>query len=182
MRVQRRHCLELSLPAASVDQLKDYLSLPRRPLKALLNRSKITVAENGLFHYRSRPYGLLMFQLQPEVVFRARWNADHLAITFDQCTIHGLGNLESMVAFQCEATITPGPSKLIAVADINIALPSRSSLLLPESLILPLGERALDLVIERLEKRCRNGLMRGVNRWLSARIPADAAESNTALD
>ena len=182
LRVQRRHCLELSLPAASVDQLKDYLSLPRRPLKALLNRSKIRAAEDGLFHYRSRPYGLLTFQLQPEVVFRAHWNADHLAITFDQCTIHGLGNLESMVAFQCEATITPAPARLLAVADINIALPSRSSLLLPQSLILPLGERALDLVTERLEKRCRNGLVRGVNRWLSARIAEDPAESNTAFD
>ena len=182
MRVQRRHCLELSLPAASVDQLKDYLSLPRRPLKALLNRSKIKATEDGLFLYHSRPYGLLTFQLQPEVVFRARWNADHLSIIFERCKIHGLGNLESMVAFSCEARITPGPARLFAVADINIALPSRSSLLLPEPLILPLGERALDLVTERLERRCRNGLVRGVNRWLSARIPADHAESNKAFD
>ena len=182
LRVQRRHSLELSLPSASIDQLKDYLSVPRRPLKALLNRSKITIAEDGLFHYRSRPYGLLTFQLQPEVVFQARWNTDHLAITFDQCTIHGLGNLESMVAFQCEATITPGSARLLAVADLSIALPSRSSVLLPQSLILALGERALDLVTERLEKRCRNGLVRGVNRWLSARNPKDPAESNKAFE
>ena len=105
-----------------------------------------------------------------------------MAISFDQCTIHGLGNLESMVDFQCEATITPGPARLLAVADIKIALPSRSSLLLPQSLILPLGERALDLVTERLEKRCRNGLVRGVNRWLSARIAKDHAESKAAFD
>ena len=72
-----------------------------------------------------------------------------------------------MVAFQCEATITPGPARLLAVADIGIALPSRSSLLLPKPLIIPIGERALDLVTERLEKRCRKGLVRGFNRWLS---------------
>lgn len=87
-----------------------------------------------------------------------------------------------MVTFQCEATITPAPASLVAAADLSIALPSRSSLLLPQSLILPLGEKALDLVTERLEKRCRNGLVRGVDRWLSARIPTARDESKTALD
>ena len=31
-----------------------------------------------------------------------------------------------------------------------------------------MGERALDLVVARLEKRCRNGLVQGAQRWVAA--------------
>jgi hypothetical protein len=29
-----------------------------------------------------------------------------------------------------------------------------------------MGEKALQLIIERLEKRCRTGLLRGVSGWI----------------
>jgi hypothetical protein len=32
-----------------------------------------------------------------------------------------------------------------------------------------MGEKALQLIIERLEKRCRTGLMRGARGWIQDR-------------
>ena len=73
MKVHRSHRLDLDLPGGTAAQLQAYLSEPARPLKALLNRKKVRQAEGGRFHYVSRPYSLLMFHIQPEVIFRARW-------------------------------------------------------------------------------------------------------------
>lgn len=91
MQVHRSHGIALQLPDASLAQLQAYLSRPVRPLKALLNRKKVERLEDGRFLYVSRPYHLLNFQLQPEVVFRSSWDGDQLIIVFENCTIHGLG-------------------------------------------------------------------------------------------
>ena len=82
MKVHRSHRLELDLPGGTAAQLQAYLSEPARPLKALLNRKKVQQAEGGRFHYISRPYSLLMFRIQPEVIFRARWIDTCLQIEF----------------------------------------------------------------------------------------------------
>ena len=65
--VHRSH--RLDLPGGTAAQLQAYLSEPARPLNALLNRKKVQQAEGGRFHYVSRPYSLLMFSIQPEVIF-----------------------------------------------------------------------------------------------------------------
>ena len=71
LKVHRCHRLDLDLPGGTVAQLEAYLSEPARPLKALLNRKKVNQLAGGRFYYVSRPYSLLMFRLQTEVVFRA---------------------------------------------------------------------------------------------------------------
>ena len=79
--------------------------------------------EDGRFLYASRPYQLLNFQLQPEVVFRCRWDGDQLSIVFEQCTIHGLGRLQELVQFQCQAWIRPEQQRLMAKADLSLNCP-----------------------------------------------------------
>ena len=90
MQVHRSHGIDVQVPDASLPQLQGYLAQPGRPLKALLSRKKVERLAGGRFLYASRPYQLLNFQLQPEVVFRSSWDGDQLMILFEHCTIHGL--------------------------------------------------------------------------------------------
>ena len=168
MQVHRSHGIALQLPDASLPQLQGYLAQPGRPLKALLNRKKVERLEDGRFLYSSRPYQLLNFQLQPEVVFRCRWDGDQLSIVFEQCTIHGLGRLQELVQFQCQAWIRPEQQRLMAKADLSLELsPGGAGALLPRPLMQRTGDLALRLVTDRLEKRCRTGLMKGALDWLA---------------
>ncbi len=168
MQVHRSHGIALQLPDASLAQLQAYLSRPVRPLKALLNRKKVERLEDGRFLYVSRPYHLLNFQLQPEVVFRSSWDGDQLIIVFENCTIHGLGGLQHLVQFQCQAWIRPEQERLLAKADLSLELSSSGAgALLPKPLMQRTGDLALGLVTDRLEKRCRTGLMKGVLNWVA---------------
>ncbi len=167
MKVHRSHRLDLELPGGTAAQLEAYLSDPARPLKALLNRKKVQQSEGGRFYYVSRPYSLLMFSIQPEVIFRARWINASLLIEFEDCTIRGLGKLDSLVFFCCRAKIFPGERSLVAEADLSLELKSESAKVwIPRGMLQTMGEKALQLIIERLEKRCRTGLLRGAKRWI----------------
>ena len=169
MQVHRFHGIDLPLPHASHAQLQGYLSKPGRPLKALLNRKKVQRLEDGRFLYASRPYRLLTFELQPEVVFRSRWDGAQLSIVFEQCTIHGLGRLQELVQFQCEASIRPEEERLIARADLSLELSISGALKrLPQSLVQRTAGLALVLVTDRLEKRCRTGLRKGALDWVGS--------------
>ena len=168
MQVHRSHGIDVQVPDASLHQLQDYLEKPRRPLKALLNRKKVKRLVDGRFLYASRPYQLLNFQLQPEVVFRSSWDGDQLTILFEHCTIHGLGRLQDLVQFQCQAWIRPEQERLMAKADLSLELsPRRAGSLVPEPLIQRTGDLALSLVTDRLEKRCRSGLRKGALLWVA---------------
>ena len=168
MQVHRSHAVDLQLPNASQAQLQHYLAQPGRPLKALLNRKKVEPLVDGRFLYASRPYQLLNFQLQPEVVFRSSWDGDQLTIVFENCTIHGLGRLQDLVRFQCQAWIRPEQERLMAKADLSLELsPNGAGVLLPKSLMERTGDLALHLVTDRLEKRCRTGLIKGALQWVA---------------
>ena len=156
------------MPDASLPQLQGYLKQPGRPLKALLNRNKVERLADGRFLYESRPYQLLNFQLQPEVVFRSSWDGDQLIIVFEHCTIHGLGRLQDLVQFQCQAWIRPEQECLMAKADLSLAVsPGGAVARLPKPLMQRTGELALGLVTDRLEKRCRTGLLKGALNWVA---------------
>ena len=50
---------------------------------------------------------------------------------------------------------------------MSLELKSESSMILmPRSLLIAMGEKALGLISERLEKRCRAGLVRGAEKWV----------------
>lgn len=170
MKVHRSHRLDLDLPGGTAAQLEAYFSDPARPLKALLNRKKVHQSEGGRFHYVSRPYSLLMFRIQPEVIFHACWADGSLQIEFEDCKIRGLGNLDSLVVFCCHAKIFPGDMGLVAEADLSLEMKSETTTVwIPRGVLQAMGEKALQLIIERLEKRCRTGLLRGVKGWIFER-------------
>lgn len=170
LRVQRCHRLELRIDRAAAEQLEAYLSRPERPLRALLNRRKLVDRGDGRFLYQFRPYELLSFRIRPEVVVRSAWTgpSSGLSIVFEHCTIHGLGVLDSLVQFICEARIVPVGDGLLAEADLALETKGMvSSMPLPGRLLRSMGERALDLVVARLEQRCRKGLVQGAERWIA---------------
>ena len=168
MQVHRSHGIDVQVPDVSLHQLQGYLAQPRRPLKALLNRKKVERLADDRFLYASRPYQLLNFQLQPEVVFGSSWDGVQLTIVFEHCTIHGLGRLQEFVQFQCQAWIRPEQERLMAKADLSLELsPSGAGTLVPERLMQRTGEVALRLVTDRLEKRCRTGLRKGALNWIA---------------
>ena len=168
MQVHRSHGIALQVPDASLPQLQGYLKHPGRPLKALLNRNKVERLADGRFLYESRPYQLLNFQLQPEVVFRSSWDGDQLTIVFEHCTIHGLGRLQDLVEFQCQAWIRPEQERLMAKAELSLELTTNGAgALLPKPLLHRTGDLALRLVTDRLEKRCRTGLIKGALNWVA---------------
>ena len=168
MQVHRSHGIDLKVPDASLPQLQGYLAQPGRPLKALLNRKKVERLADGRFLYASRPYQLLKFQIQPEVVFCSSWDGNQLTIVFEHCTIHGLGPLQDLVQFQCQAWIRPEQERLMAKADLSLELsPNGAGSLLPKLLMQRTGELALSLVTDRLEKRCRTGLIKGALHWVA---------------
>ena len=168
LEVRRSHAIALQLPSASLTQLQSYLSKPRRPLKALMNRKRVELQKNGQFLYASKPYQLLNFQLQPEVVFGSSWDGNQLTIVLEQCTIHGLGRFQELVQFQCQAWIRPEPESLIGKADLSLELSSTgAAALMPEQLMQRTGGLVLGLVTRRLEKRCRSGLREGALNWVA---------------
>ena len=167
MQVHRSHGIDVQVPDASLPQLQGYLAQPGRPLKALLNRKKVERLADGRFLYASRPYQLLNFQLQPEVVFLSNWDGDQLNIVFEQCIIHGLGRLQELIQFKCQASIRPEQECLMAKADLSLELSISGSLKrLPQPLVQRTAGLALGLVTDRLEKRCRTGLVRGALDWV----------------
>ena len=57
----------------------------------------------------------------------------------------------------------------MAKADLSLELsPSGAAALLPQPLMRRTGHLALDLVTDRLEKRCRTGLMKGALDWVAS--------------
>ena len=56
----------------------------------------------------------------------------------------------------------------MAKADLSLELsPGGAGALLPKPLIRRTGRLALDLVTDRLEKRCRTGLLKGAQDWVA---------------
>ena len=56
----------------------------------------------------------------------------------------------------------------MAKADLSLELsPNGAGALLPKSLMERTGDLALHLVTDRLEKRCRTGLINGALQWVA---------------
>ena len=71
------------------------------------------------------------------------------------------------VLFCCSAKIFPRERGLLAEANLSLELKSESAAVwIPRSVLQSMGEKALQLIIERLEKRCRTGLLRGARGWI----------------
>ena len=167
LRCADTHVCEVSIRSADRRTLVDLLSDPQATMEALLDRKKLTSLPGHRFRYQSSPYRILNFSLQPEVVFAAVWNGQQLEIDFEHCEIHGLGAIQKALVFGCKATLTPFDALIRASASAELVLASRQSfLILPDSLLLSVGRKSLDLVFARLERRCQKRLRKAVMQSL----------------
>ena len=167
LRCAGTHVCEVSIRSAKQQRLVDLLSDPQITMEALLDSKKLTSLPDHRFRYQSSPYRILSFNLQPEVVFVAVWNGQELQIDFERCEIHGLGGVQKSVVFECRATLTPHDACIRASASAELALASRQSFLfVPDSVLLSIGRKSLDLVFARLEQRCQKRLRKAVMKRL----------------
>ena len=167
LRCAGSHVCEVSFRSAERQTLVELLSDPQITMEALLDRKKLTSLPGHRFRYQSSPYRILNFNLQPEVIFVAVWNGQQLEIDFEHCDIHGLGAIQKTVVFGCKATLTPFDSLIRASASAELALASRQPfLVLPDSVLLSIGRKSLDLVFARLEHRCQKRLRKAVIKRL----------------
>ena len=157
------------LPHAHCDHVKRFLSEPKRTMNALLSRDKLQELGDDRFVYVSRPYRILNFNIQPKVVFLVEWTGSVLSIVFESCKIAGLDGMEEALMFNCTARLNPDHSRIIADAEAVLSLNKTGAIgLLPDGVLLKLGEKVLDIVFERLQGRCQRRLKKAVVHWLKS--------------
>jgi hypothetical protein len=163
-----RRCL-VPLPEAGVgaEQLAAYLARVDRPVAALLARDRLEQLGNGRYLYRSRPFRLLRFALVPTVELEARWREPRLEVASVACRVVGLGRWESSLAFALEARLMAQPAGVEMPAAGLVGELQVSLQLAPA---VPgwgraLAARALDQVMDRIERRLRRGLRKDLLTW-----------------
>ncbi|MFM7264411.1 MAG: DUF1997 domain-containing protein [Cyanobium sp.] len=150
------------------ERLAAYLALVDRPVAALLARDRLERLGGGRFLYRSRPFQLLGLALVPTLELEARWQEPWLEVVSGACRLVGLGRWEGELAFSLAA-------RLMAVAE-GAEMPAAGLVgELQVSLRLApavpgwgraLAGRALDQVVDRIERRLRRGLRQDLLTWL----------------
>ncbi len=151
-----------------VEQLRAFLQRPLRPLRGLLDPARLQAAAGDRYLYRSRPYTVAGWILQPHVTLHALWDGDRLTIRQLEARVEGLGEWQERLQFGLEASIWPLAAGLEAQARVWAEVPAAAA-----PLAAPVLGLALQQLLDRLERRCQRGLRRRAEAWLSR--PARAA-------
>ena len=115
----------------------------------------------------SRPYQLLKFEIQPEVVFSVDWDGKQMQIVFESCKVSGLGEIEKSLFFTCTAFFRPESECIEAVATAELKLKKTVfSAIVPDPVWLSLGRQVLKVVFKRLDDRCQRRLRKSALRWV----------------
>ncbi|MBM5797353.1 MAG: DUF1997 domain-containing protein [Cyanobacteria bacterium K_Offshore_0m_m2_072] len=179
MRLEQRRAIAVTLTAEAmagwpVDaieaRLQSFFSRPIRPLQGLLDPSRLQAASDDCYVYQSRPYGVAGWTLQPQVTLRARWDGQCLAIEQLAARVEGLGEWQERLRFGLAATmrpeISPSTVQLEASAVVWAELPGGAG-----ALVAPVLDLALQQLLDRLERRCKQGLRRRTEAWLDREPP-----------
>ena len=173
MRLEQRRFTPIPLtPAATPEQLHLFLAKPLRPLRGLLDPSRLQRPDPGgdTYRYTSRPYGVAGWTLQPRVLLRARYAEGELQIEQLESRVQGLGSWQERLSFGLEARIRPGDAPesgsavLEAEARVWAELPAAAVVVAGP--VLKLG---LQQLLDRLERRCQLGLRGRAEAWLERR-------------
>ncbi|MFM7514168.1 MAG: DUF1997 domain-containing protein [Cyanobium sp.] len=173
MRLEQRRFTPIPLtPAATPEQLHLFLAKPLRPLRGLLDPSRLQRADPGgdTYRYTSRPYGVAGWTLQPRVLLRARYAEGELLIEQLESRVQGLGAWQERLSFGLEARIRSGEDSergsavLEAEARVWAELPAAAVVVAGP--VLKLG---LQQLLDRLERRCQLGLRGRAEAWLERR-------------
>lgn len=173
---QRRIQVPLDVPgvtpastAGQLEALEAFLARPLRPLRGLLDPARLQAAPGDRYLYRSRPYGVAGWTLQPQVTLEARWDGEQLHIRQLEARVDGLGDWQDRLDFGLVATIRPLEAAVLeAEARVWAEVPAAAA-----PLAVPVLRLALQQLLDRLERRCQRGLRRRAEAWLSR--PAQAA-------
>jgi hypothetical protein len=172
---QRRLCRVALEPPASPERLAAFLSRPIRPLRGLLHADRLQPGGPGLYTYNSRPYGVAGWTLQPHVLLEARWQEGVLHLCQLESRVEGLGEWQQRLQFGLEAWLRPRPDA--AAGDGSGAATIEAEALvwaeLPAAAVLVAGpalNAGLQQLLDRLERRCHNGLRRRAEGWLARAV------------
>ncbi|MCP9927993.1 DUF1997 domain-containing protein [Cyanobium sp. CH-040] len=178
MRLERRRLCRVALdPPASTERLALFLSRPIRPLRGLLHPDRLHQAGPHRYDYVSRPYGVAGWTLQPHVRLEARWQAGVLHLRQLESRVEGLGEWQERLQFGLEAWLRP--------RELDAGAPERGVVLEAEALVWaelpaaavvvagPVLSLGLQQLLDRLERRCHQGLRRRAEAWLG---PVEVAQ------
>jgi hypothetical protein len=171
---QRRLCrVELTptpTTTTTVAQLEPFLAKPLRPLRGLLDPQRLQRAGVDTYIYTSRPYGVAGWTLQPRVLVRARFSDGELLIQQLESRVDGLGAWQERLQFGLEARFRarsaspagpPQQGVLEAEALVWAEVP-----LAAVAVAAPVLHLGLQQLLDRMERRCQQGLRRRAEAWL----------------
>ncbi|MFO8239275.1 MAG: hypothetical protein R6U00_13695 [Prochlorococcaceae cyanobacterium] len=164
---QRRLCRVALEPTASPERLAAFLSRPIRPLRGLLHPDRLCQSGPGHYSYISRPYGVAGWTLRPHVRLEALWQDHVLVLRQLESRVEGLGQWQQLLQFGLEARLWPAPgdraggATLEAEAVVWAELPAAAVLVAG-----PVLNAGLQQLLDRLERRCHNGLRRRAEGWM----------------
>lgn len=160
--VCKRHLrLPIAASAASRDRLTTYLALVDRPLTSFLARERLSQEGPGRLIYRSNPQRVLHLEVVPTLSMAAEWTDGRLEVSSTGCRLAGLGAWGDNLGFRLRATLEPGESVIAGWAEV--ALQSR---LLRLRGARRLAHRALEHVLDRIERRLERGFQKDVVAWM----------------
>lgn len=169
-----RRCL-VPLPEAGVgaERLAAYLAQVDRPVAALLARDRLERLGEGRFRYRSRPFRLLHLELTPTVELEARWQEPWLEVASVACRLVGLGRWDGSLAFSLAARLMAQSAEgsSAGLLEPSAGLLGELQVSLQLAPIVPgwgraLAGRALDQVVDRIERRLQRGLRQDLLTWV----------------
>jgi hypothetical protein len=159
--LRRQLDLPISAAGASKERLETYLAQVERPLAALLARERLNSVAPGDFIYQSNPYQILQWQVVPTLKLRAGWEVGQLEVRSTSCRLMGFPAGMESLGFTLEAVLGAEEKSLGGWAEVGL-----HSRLITTRIGRHLGSRALEAVLDRIERRVNRGLRRDLGVWL----------------
>jgi hypothetical protein len=174
MKLEQRRFTRIEItPAPTTWQLQMFLAKPLRPLRGLLDPSRLQRADpdDDTYSYLSRPYGVAGWTLQPRVLLRARYGDGELLIEQLESRVQGLGAWQERLSFGLEARLRPGAAPHQGTAALEAE--ARVWAELPVAAVAvagPVLNIGLQQLLDRLERRCQRGLRSRAETWLALQV------------
>jgi hypothetical protein len=161
--LRRRRELRLTISGStdSRDHLTAYLAQVDRPLTALLARERLYPQNPGHFLYRSNPYQILRWQVAPTVALVATWHNNQLEVRSTRCFLAGAGEWGESLGFSLMAVLQGEPAGLSGWAEAGL-----NSHVVNSQIARGLAARAMEAVLDRIERRVQRGLRKDLETWL----------------
>lgn len=167
-RTRRCHLLVPEASGATPERIAAYLAQVDRPMAALLARDRLERLGDGRYLYRSRPFQLLHLALVPTLELEACWQESALRVVSGRARLEGLGRWEEALTFRLAARLAAEPER---GSEGDPGVSGEVEVALRLAPIVPgwgraLAGRALEQVLDRIERRLRRGLRQDLLTWL----------------